>query len=46
MSERVLADWVDSYMEYTENTEPPEAFRRWVALSTIASVLERKCVLH
>lgn len=32
-------------MEYTENTEPPTIFRKWVALSTIASVLQRKCSL-
>ncbi len=46
MSKRALNDWVDSYMEFTENTEPPVGFRRWVALSTIASVMERKCVLQ
>tara|TARA_R110000744_G_scaffold119766_8_gene223334 strand:+ start:561 stop:1736 length:1176 start_codon:yes stop_codon:yes gene_type:complete len=45
MSTRVLPDWVDAYMEFTENTEPPENFRLWVGLSTIASVLERKCSL-
>jgi len=42
----MLADWVDSYMDFTSNTEPPEGFRRWVALSTLASVMERKCVLN
>lgn len=46
MSSRMLADWVDSYMDFTSNTEPPEGFRRWVALSTLASVMERKCVLN
>ena len=33
-------------MDFTSNTEPPEGFRRWVALSTLASVMERKCVLN
>ena len=46
MSKRTLHDWVDGYMEFTENTEPPVGFRRWVALSTLASVMERKCVLN
>jgi len=42
----MLTDWVESYMDFTSNTEPPEGFRRWVALSTLASVMERKCVLN
>jgi len=46
MSSRMLTDWVESYMDFTSNTEPPEGFRRWVALSTLASVMERKCVLN
>lgn len=46
MSTRTLPNWIESYMEYTENTEPPRKFRQWMALSTLASVLQRKCVLH
>jgi len=42
---RNLDNWIDSYMQYTDNSEPPELFRRWVAISVIASVLRRKCFI-
>ncbi len=42
---RQLPNWIESYLEYTENTESEEIFRKWVAISTIASVMQRKCRL-
>jgi len=39
---RVLPDWIDSYLEYVENTEPPKLFNKWVAISTVAAALQRK----
>lgn len=43
--ERLLDNWIDSYMLYTENTEPPILYRRWAAVSIIAACLQRKCRL-
>lgn len=43
---RQLKDWIEAFLEYTDNTEPPESYRRWVAISTMASVLQRKCKLE
>lgn len=43
---RKLTDWIDSYLSYTYNSEPPELFHLWVAISTIASALERKCIIN
>lgn len=43
---RQLDDWIETFVEYTENTEPPESYRRWVAISTMASALQRKCKLE
>lgn len=43
---RYLTDWIDSYLKYVDNSEPPLSFKRWVAISTIASVLGRKCYLE
>lgn len=40
---RKLTDWLDSYMEYVNETEPSPLYHRWVAVSTIASVMQRKC---
>lgn len=42
---RCCTDWIDTYMKYTDNSEPPVLFRKWTAVATIASVLQRKCVL-
>ena len=45
MGKRELKNWINSYVEYTECTEPPILFRKWAAISTIASALQRKCSL-
>ena len=42
---RNLADWFDSYIKYTDSLESPLLFHKWVAVSTIAAVLQRKCRL-
>lgn len=38
-------DWISTFMEYTENSEPPRLYREWVAVSCIAAVLKRKTFL-
>lgn len=42
---RLLKDWLDSFLEYTENSEPPRSFRLWTGISVVAAVLQRKCHL-
>lgn len=42
---RKCSDWIDSYMLLTANTEPPDIFHRWCAVSCLAACLQRKCVL-
>lgn len=42
MADRELDDWITAFMDYTENTEPPTLFRKWTAISCIASALQRK----
>lgn len=46
IEERKLADWIASYMEYTDESEPPKLFREWCAVSVIAAALQRKCWLE
>ena len=41
---RMLDNWLDSWMEYVDNTEPPMLFKKWVGLSTMAACLKRKAV--
>ncbi|KKL25422.1 hypothetical protein LCGC14_2405480, partial [marine sediment metagenome] len=43
---RILSNWIDSYLEYTEESEPAETYRLWCAIVTISAVLQRKCVFH
>jgi len=42
MSDRMCDDWISTFMDYTHNTEPPTLFRKWTAISCIASALQRK----
>ena len=43
---RVVDDWIEGFLQYTDNTEPPVSYREWVAVSVVASLLKRKCVLN
>jgi len=42
---RMLANWLDSYVEYTKETEPPASYHLWVGTSIIAGALQRRVVL-
>lgn len=35
-------NWIKNYMNYVENTEPPELYKKWSAVSTVAAMLQRK----
>lgn len=40
---RSLPDWIDGFMEFTEeNSESPRLFRYWTAISCVAAALQRK----
>ncbi len=39
---RRLENWLESYLEYTFNTEPARQFNKWVGLSVISSALRKK----
>lgn len=43
---RNVDDWIKSYLTYTGNSEPPELYRLWTGVSTIAAVLQRKCFIQ
>ena len=42
MSDRILSDWITSFMDLTNDSEPPLLFRKWTGISAIASALQRK----
>ena len=43
---RNLEDWLDSYIKFTDSLESPLLFHKWVGVSVIAAVLQRKCRLQ
>lgn len=43
---RLLGDWIDSFIEYTDDSEPPTLYRKWVAVSVIGACLQRRCWLQ
>ena len=43
---RELADWLDSYIKYTDNTESPLSYHTWCGLSVIAGALQRRVYLQ
>lgn len=45
-NERIFEDWIDAYMEFTEESEPPQVFKKWCAISAIASALQRRCSMN
>jgi hypothetical protein len=40
-SVREVGNWVNAYMEYTKESESPDAYHIWTALSSLASVVRR-----
>lgn len=46
MSSRNVTDWLNGFMELTDNSEPPILFRKWTGISTIAAALQRKVRLE
>jgi hypothetical protein len=42
-SKRNLSDWINGFIEYTANSEAPYSYRKWTAISCVASALQRKC---
>ena len=43
---RRLDDWITGWLDYRFNSEPPETYHLWTALSVLAAALERKVYLQ
>jgi len=43
---RNVKDWISGFEEYTFKSEPPDLYKKWVAISAIASALQRKTYLE
>lgn len=42
---RELTNWLDKYLEYTDNSESPISYHTWCGLSVIAGALQRRVYL-
>jgi hypothetical protein len=42
MTDRLLENWIQSYLVYTAESEAPEEYHVWTALSTIAGAMRRR----
>lgn len=40
---RILDDWIESYIQFTEQSEAPARYHLWSSIVAISSVLQRKC---
>ena len=43
---REVVDWIEGYLEYTKNSEPPTIYHQWGAMCAIAGALQRKVHLR
>lgn len=43
---RILEDWIAGYQQFTDNSESPDLYKEWVAVSVIAACLQRKVHLE
>lgn len=41
-SQRVLPDWIEGYLDYTDDTEPARVFHLWTAFYIMAAALRKK----
>jgi len=40
---RQLSDWLEHYLQFTQNSEPPTIYHLWSGITAISSALRRKC---
>lgn len=43
---RLLQDWLQGYLEFTDELESPESFHLWTALGTVSAALRRRVYLE
>lgn len=39
---RQCDDWIEEYLKYVDNTEPPVSYHRWTAIGCISAALQRR----
>lgn len=41
-----MTDWINDFLDWVSEEEPPYMYKLWTAISTLASVLQRKCYVN
>lgn len=44
--ERQLDNWLERYIEFTQNSEPPLLYHLWTGIVAISSCMQRKCYIN
>lgn len=42
---RQVTNWINTYLDFVDQTEPPLLYKKWAAVSCIAACLQRKCYI-
>lgn len=42
MADRILSNWIQTYLDYTKYSEAPQKFHFWTAVSTLAGAMRRR----
>ena len=43
---RRLKDWLDAYLKFCENSEPPQSYHLWTGMGVLAGTLQRRVYMH
>ena len=43
---RLLPDWIESFLEYTDRKGSPRIFRKWAAITAVGGALERRVLME
>lgn len=46
MGQRKVPNWITGYLAYTDDSESPEEYHKWVAISAIAGAIRRKAFFN
>lgn len=46
MTQRKLDNWLERYIQFTQNSEPPTIYHLWSGIMALSSCLQRKCYMN
>lgn len=46
MPQRLLSNWLESFLEFTENSESPRSYRLWAGIGAVSAALRRRVFMQ